>query len=185
MRNRILFIVIALVLIIGVSLGIIIAVNRSPRLQNVVYKVAQTSENTNTVAPTTNTTPAQPQTSPDQQAIQYVARNFTERYGSFSNQNTGSNLLEAAQYATASYAENLQKQAANKQSSPAATEYNGVVTKALVFTFIKQGSVSASVVVSTQQTVTTGTITTVVTKDLLVDFTKVGPDWKVNAAVWK
>lgn len=185
MRNRLIFIAVALVLIIGVSLGIILAVNRSPKLQNVVYKVAQTTPTTNTTTTNTNTTTVVPQVSPDRQQMQYVARNFTERYGSFSNQNAGSNLEEAAQYATDAYAENLRKQAANKLSAPVAAEYNGVVTKALVFTFLKVSTLSASMVVSTQQTTTIGTITSTANKDLLVDFTKVGADWKVNAAVWK
>lgn len=185
MRNRLIIIAVALVVVIGVSLGIILAVNRSPKLQNVVYKVSQTTPPTNTVIQNTNAAPVAAKISPDRQAIQFVARNFTERYGSFSNQNAGSNLQDAAQYATVSYAEILKKQAANKLSTPNAPEYNGTVTKALVFTFVKLTTVAASVVVSTQQTVTTGNTPATVNVDLLVDFIKVGADWKVNAAVWK
>ncbi|MEK7637086.1 MAG: hypothetical protein AAB402_01685 [Patescibacteria group bacterium] len=185
MGRRIIFFASALVVMIGLALVIILSVTRSPRLQNAVYRV------TNTAPPVTNRptdAPANANRSPytpDRQAIIYVARNFTERYGSGSNQNGGRNLTDAQAYATAAYGDFLGAQIAQARSAPPPKEYHGTVTRALVFNVLKQTTAAASVVVATQQTVTVGTAATVQTKDLLIDLVKVGADWKVSAAVWK
>lgn len=172
-----------MVLIIGVSLTVIFLVNRSPSLQNVVNRLANTgSGNTNTGAPVapTNTVIV----SPDRQTITYVARNFAERFGSGSSENGGSNLLEAKAYATNSYQEYLDDQVAAIRARPPVA-YTGTVTRALAFDFLQLNTLNASVVVSTQQTTTTDAGAKTSTRDLLVDLVKVDGEWKVNAAAWK
>lgn len=184
MRHRIIiFSILFLVLVVGGSLALFL-VNRSPALQNAVYKATNTAPSENS-ATALNTNTAKPVTTPDREATIFVARNFTETYGSFSNQNNGSNLIEAKAYATTSYATALQSQVAAVQTAPPAKEYSGTVTHALVFTSIKLTATVAQMVVSTQQAVTTGTSTKNQGRDLLVDLVKIDGEWKVNAAVWK
>ncbi len=184
MSRRIIIVLAALLIVVGGSLAVVLAVHRSPKLQNAVYKVTNSTPPTNTNA-TTNTKTAAPTASADSQAIVFTARNFTETYGSFSNQNSGSNLIEAEANATDSYRTDLQTQATIAQTAPPAKEYLGTVTKALVFTVIKQTATVAQLVVTTQQAVTKGASAKSQTKDLLVDLVKVNGAWKVNAAVWK
>lgn len=183
MRRRLIIIAAALVLIVGVSLTIIILVNRSPRLQNVVNSLANQSANTNTFIKNTNTGPVVTVT-PDRTAITFVVRNFTEVFGSGSTENGGSNLVVAQQYGTPSYNTYLNGEVAKQRAAPA-TVYRGTVTRALAFDFLKLNETSATVLVSTQYSVTTNTTTDEQTRDLLVDLVKVNGDWKVNAAAWK
>lgn len=183
MRNRLLIIGIALVVLIGGALAVLLLVNKSPQLQNAVYKLA----NTNSAAANTNSTANINRNIPpsDRDTIRFAARTFTELYGSFSNQNNGSNLIEAAAYATKDFAAVLRQQAVVKQATPPATTYISVITRAYVFSFVQQTSTVATVVVSTQQQTTTGASTVTGTKDLLLDLVKVGANWQVSAAVWK
>jgi len=184
MRRRIIiFSIIFIVLVGGGSLTLFL-VNRSPALQNAVYKATNTAPSVNS-ATAINTTITKPATTPDRESTVFIARNFTETYGSFSNQNNGSNLIDAKTYATASFSADLQAQATTAQVAPPAKEYSGTVTKALVFTSLKLTTISSQILVSTQQAVTTGTSTKNQGRELLVDLLKVDGEWKVNAAVWK
>lgn len=183
MPRRLVIIIIAIVALIGASVAIVLLVDRSPSLQNAVYQATNTApanSNTNTAAVNVNTAPV----SPDKSAIQFVARNFTERYGSWSNQNGASNLVAAKAYATPAYSKYLEDQIQKTKATPVPAVYSGTITKALVFTWLKQTDTLASVQVATQQEVTTGPSTITQTKNLLIDLVKVGTDWKVNAAVW-
>lgn len=185
MRRRLIFILVAFIILVGGSLAVLYAVNRSPKLQNAVYKATNTSLLTNTITNKTNTAVVKPAVTPDREAITFVVRNFSERYGSFSNQNNGSNLVAAQDFTTSTYTTYLNQQVKNIQTITLAAEYSGTVTKALAFTFTSQTTTAAQVVVSTQQSITTGELTKVQTRDLLVDLQKVSGSWKVNAAVWK
>lgn len=169
--------------LIGISIGVVIAVQKSPSLQNAVLKAANTSVNINQAIPqNTNVTIVTP--SPDRQSILFTARNFSELYGSYSNENDGSNLLAAQQYATTSYTEVLRNQAITRQGT-ATKKYFGQVAKALAFNVSSQTATTATVLVSMQISTVNGTATATFTKDIQVDLIKTGGNWKVNAAVWK
>ena len=184
MRNRIIIVAIAFVVLVGGSVAIILLVNKNPKLQNAVMKIANTNTTTsNTNSSTANINRNIPPS--DSELIRFAARTFTELYGSFSSQNNGSNLTAATAYATADYAATLRQQVVVKQATPVSTTYTSVVTHALVFTLTKQTATTATVDVSTQQQTTTGSATTTATKDIVLDFEKSGANWLVNAATWK
>lgn len=185
MSRRLIIILVAALVLIGISVTVVVLVDRSPKLQNAVYKATNTVPTNSTVNTNTAVNTNTSVVSPDRQNIQFVVRNFTEQYGSWSNQNGGSNLATAKQYASPSYSDYLDQQIAKTKATPTPATYSGTVTKALVFHFLSLNAKNASVQVSTQQQVTTGTNTVTQTKDLIVDLVKVGNDWKVNAAVWK
>lgn len=181
MRRRIIIASIAFLLLVGIGIAVVLIVDRSPALQNAILP-STNSTNSNTT--TTNTNAVRPVVSPDREALTTIARNFTEKYGSYSNQNAGTNLVEAASYASAPYAAILRAQASASSVAPS-TEYTGVVTKALVFSFTQQTASAAQVVVTSQQQVTQGANTKSLERDLVVDCVKIDGSWMVNAAVWK
>lgn len=185
MRRRIIIISVAVLIIAGGAVAVLYAIKRSPQLQNAVLKLANTTNTSATSVPSGNTNVNRVSLPPDRQAIIFVARNFTERYGSGSNQNGGSNLIEAQLYGTTLFNNFLHTQAIQAQQAAADPVYHGTISKALAFQVLKQSATSATVLVSTQQTIITGSVTTTATKDLLVDLQKIGSDWKVSGAVWK
>lgn len=173
-----------LVLIVG-SVAVVLLVRRSPILQNTVSKLANLPSNANTATTVRNVNAGQVASlAADRQQISYVARNFTERYGSGSNQNDFSNLVEAEAYATKSYAAVLRVQIAQGRLANVTVPYHGFVTKALVVTFAKLTSSSAVIVVSAQRQETAGADTKTYNQDLHLDLLKVGTTWQVNAAEW-
>lgn len=182
MKRRIIIAIVAFLVLVGGGSLSLWLVSRSPSLQNAIYKATNTNQATNSAS---NINVARPATTPDREATIFVARNFSETYGSFSNQNGGSNLVDAKAYATDNYAAVLQVQANAAQAAPRPGVYSGTITQALVFTNITLGLSAAQIVVTTQQKVTTGNDTKTQTRDLLVDLLKVDGQWKVNAAVWK
>lgn len=185
MSRRLIILIAGILLLVGISVAVIMLVERSPKLQNAVYKATNTVPTNTVVNTNTKLNTNQAVVAPDRANIQFVVRNFSEQYGSWSNQNGASNLVSAKQYASPSYAEYLDQQIAKTKATPIPAVYSGTVTKALVFNFLSLNTKNASVQVSTQQQVTTGTSTVTQTKELIVDLVKVGSDWKVNAAVWK
>lgn len=184
MRRKLIIYLSAFVVIIGVSVAVILSVNRSPKLQNVVNSLANKQPTNST---TTNTNSAVTNTAivtPDRSQITFVARNFAERFGSASSENNGSNLVAAQAYGTQNFNEYLDEQIIlAKVTRP--TTYTGTIARALVFDFLRLNAANASVVVSTQYESTVGTTTTTKNRDLLIDLVKVGGDWRVNAAAWK
>ncbi len=183
MRRNIFIVAVALILLVGIGVMVVVLVQRSPKLQNAVYTLTNTVPNPTNQA--TSTVPVNRSGLTENQAIKFVARNFTEQYGSYSNQNNGSNLIAAQAFAAASYKKVLQTQITLAQAARPNQAYFGVVAKALVFTTLAQSSTAAQMVVTTQQVVTSGTSSQTITKDLLVDLVKIDREWKVNAAVWK
>ncbi len=185
MPRRLIIIAAAFVTLVGVSVAVILIVRRSPTLQNTVSKLANLPTNANTSTVVRNVNSGQAASlEADRQRISYAARNFTERYGSGSNQNDFSHLVEAQAFVTKSYATVLRVQIAQGRLANVTVPYHGFVTKALVISFAKLTSTSAVVVISAQRQETTGADTKTYNQDLHVDLLKVGGAWQVNAAEW-
>ncbi|MBI2984262.1 MAG: hypothetical protein HYY50_01410 [Candidatus Kerfeldbacteria bacterium] len=186
MPRRLLIILIALAALIIPVLIVLIAVDRSPQLQNTVLKLSNTNQaasNTNAPAANGNTNAATPETA-EATAIRFVARNFTETYGSGTNQNDYVHLTAAKSWGTKSFNDFLDRSAAQQRLTTATQPFHGIVTKALVLTISQQSSQTASLTVSTQRKETIDQKTEVYYQDLYLDLVKEGDDWKVNAASW-
>lgn len=183
MPRRILIIIIAFVVLVGGSLAVVLSVKNSPALQNTVQRIANLpGTTTNTV--TTNTALPTSSAEAERTRVIFVARTFAEVYGSGSNQNNFSNLTAAQTYSTKTYANALQAQIAQGRLTLVTTPYHGYVTKALVVTFTKLSTTTASVVVSTQRQETLDDKSKTYTQNLEVQLQKNGNDWQVNAAQW-
>jgi hypothetical protein len=173
---------IGLIALVGLGTGIILLVNKSPSLQNVVLKLSNTADETNAnQLANQNTNPA-PTETPEQQRLIYVARNFAEQFGSGTNQNNSANLREAQQWGTKNFNDYLNRQIA--LGSCPSTPYRATVTKVLVVNITKQATTTAAVTIGAQREETIDQAVTTYTQNLLIDLLKQGDDWKVNAATW-
>lgn len=119
--------------------------------------------------------------------LKAVAITFTERFGSFSNQDGSSNLASLSAISTARMKSFLgvQKEA---QETSGGDKYYGIITKALLVEIIEQDEEfgRAKVVVSCQRQENKGTTSNprVFYQDLTVKLVKAGDGWKVDFVEW-
>jgi hypothetical protein len=113
-----------------------------------------------------------------------LAADFTERFGSYSNQNDSANLSELKLLATAKMQaklESYRKSAANDTAV-----YQGVTTKALSTTFSAFSAEQASVVVSAQrQYLTQNAAPEIKYQDMKLSLIKKDGQWLVDEAAWQ
>lgn len=186
MSRRPLIIVIAAAGLIVGAIAIIFLVNRSPALQNKVLDLANINA-ANTNVQNINTAPANTNTvaDPDKAAREYVARNFSESFGSGTSEDNYSNWAKTRPFVTASFGAFLDRTQTQQRQGNLSGPYHSYLTKALVVVTTKSASTTAAMTVSTQRQETIVTETKVYYQDLLLDLLKVGNDWKVNAATWR
>lgn len=186
MRRRLIIISIAVLVLVIPSIVIVWLVNRSPRLQNAVLKVANvnTSTNTNSIASNTNTTVSDPQ-AVDRAAVIYAARNFAERYGSESNQNDFANIVQAEAFCTDAYTAQLNATMAQQRLTLKTTPFTSTVTKALSISVTALTGSTANVTVGTQRQETIDRTERVYYQDLVVQVVKDGNSWKISGATWQ
>ncbi len=186
MRRRLILLTSVVLGIIIVAIGIIFLVNRSPRLQNTIEKVANLNSNssvtTNTNSPTNTNTPV---VSADAASINTLARNFSEVYGSGSNDDGFSNLITAGDYGTTAFRAFVQKSLNDLSKEPTTAPYHGYVTTALVIDVTKQAATTAKVIVTTQRTGTTDRQEQTYYQKLQLDLVKEAGTWKVGGAFWQ
>jgi len=187
MRRRIIVIIIAVLILVIPAVIALIIVKRSPKLQNVVLKVANvnTVANTNSAAANVNTVKVTDPQAKDRQAITFVSRNFAEQYGSGSNQNNFANLIDAETFGTPNFNTSLDRSIAQQKTTLKTTPFTSTITKALSITISGLTASTATVVVTTQRQETIDRSVRTYYQDLLLQMLKVGADWKVNGAGWK
>lgn len=186
MRKRLLIILIAVAVLVVPIVIAVFVINRSPGLQNTVLKLANitTNDNINAPANTNNGLNVNAAAAADLTAITFVSRNFAETYGSGSNQNGGSNIVAAEQWASRSYVDVLKREISRLTNSPTA-KYTATTTRALVVNVTKQTASTAAVTVGTQRQETVDKQVTDFYQDIFIDLVKDNSGWKVNAAKWK
>lgn len=185
MRQRLLIIASGILILVGIGVVGVLLVNRSPKLQNTVLKIANSnSAVTTTNQATTNTTVATTADA-DAAAITYAARNFSEQYGSGSNQNDFANLVVAQRWGTKGFNEFLNRSIVQQRQTNVTTPFHSFVTQALVMNITAHTTQIAAVTVSTQRQETTGQAAKTYYQDIQLNFLKEGSDWRVNAAAWK
>lgn len=187
MPRRLTVILVAAAVLIGLSLLVIVMVNRNPKLQNTVLELANRPTTTTIsplVSPTINTN-SQVVSSPEEEAIRFVAKNFTEKYGSGSSTSNAQNLVEAKMWGTASFIGGLNRQIDAERQKNLDGVYRRMVTKALVVDILSRQTTRAVVTVSTQREETTGDKTDTYYQDALLNLTKESSGWKIEAAAWK
>ncbi|PIS42231.1 MAG: hypothetical protein COT24_04615 [Candidatus Kerfeldbacteria bacterium CG08_land_8_20_14_0_20_40_16] len=144
------------------------------------------NENTNTSP--TNTAGTEPATTLES-SLKTTASNFTERFGSYSNDSDYENISKLMIYMS----ESMQKWADHyiKEQQAASlpdAEYYGITTKALSTKTISldEDKGTAEFTVSTQRRETAGSQEAkVFYQDVTIKFIKESGSWKVNEALWQ
>ncbi|MFH1597929.1 MAG: hypothetical protein ABIB97_02555 [Patescibacteria group bacterium] len=122
--------------------------------------------------------------------LQRIAINFTEIWGSYSNQSDFENILDLKVFMTekmGDWADDYVKNA--KENQPAAGIYYGVTSKVLsakVSKFDKDKG-TAEFLVTTQRKESTGTVANsrIFYQDNIIKFEKEGGVWKVAGSFWQ
>ena len=122
--------------------------------------------------------------------LERIAASFSERFGSYSNQSSYSNIDDLSIFVTENmvtwsknYISQLKKQNTNNSI------YFGISTKSIV-TELKsfdEDAGTAEILVKTQRVESTGTINNSKNfyQDILIDFVKQSGSWKVDKAYWQ
>lgn len=184
-RKKIIIIGTALIVLIGGSVAVVLVVRKSPALQNTIYKVANVNApavNTNQAVTNVNA-PVAADTNRSQ--INYVARNFAERFGSGSNQNQGSNYMAAQEFGTKAFNTYLTTLANQEKNKTTTGKYHGYISRVLTITITKLNTLTASAVLGMQRQETLDTTTKNYNQNLSIELQKVGSDWKIDAAAWQ
>lgn len=177
MRNTVILVILAIILLTGIAAVLLMTKPRSD---------TTTNPNTNQAnVATTNTNasdPAAAAITADEAAMRLTARNFAERYGSESTDNPGANLTLAASLAADPFANALRTLA--QAAKPSAT-YHAILTSAFGVTVTTLTDAKASVEVICQRDETTGQTTTSKQATLRLNLVKQNANWLVSAANWK
>lgn len=129
-------------------------------------------------------TPAQLNAAAREVAIKNRARDFVERFGSYSKEANYANLAELQPMITAPVAKWLEQYPrALKEKEPAG--FIGVSTFVITQKITKSDASSAEVMVSAQREETTTNGVNRYYKDILVKLVLVGDVWKIDGAYWQ
>lgn len=183
MKQRLLIIAITFIVILGISIGGFVIVQRSPKLQNTVAKLANVTTTTNTtISKNTNTTVVDVHHLADLQA---VARIFAERYGSSTNQDPTASLRAVLPYTSDRLAGILQANIADIATHSIPSISIVIQTKAYVLNPTNVQSTVATVIVSTIRQESVGSAPTKQTKqDITLQFVRQRNIWTVDQAQW-
>jgi len=118
---------------------------------------------------------------PENPQMLVVARVFTERFGSYSNQSDYQNIKDSWPLMTGS----LRNQFPLTPVAPT-DDYIGIDTRVLKVEVINQSASQANVLVKTQRSKRTADLQEQISyQDLKLDLQKSGDSWLVNQAVWQ
>ncbi len=134
-------------------------------------------------------TTAQPAQNNLEVTLKALAATFAERYGSYSNQASFSNLKDLVSLMTLKLKTATDNYIASQPTLSAQVAYYGVTTKAVASKLltVNETSGQAEVVVSTQRLTSQGsTVNPKVTyQDLKLQLVKTDDGWKVDSAAWQ
>jgi len=119
---------------------------------------------------------------PGEAAVESLARNFTERYGSWSTDSDYQNLRDLFPSITSRLQQTFQATISN---APVPEEFSGVQSRALQINIESLTDSRASVTVTAQRTVTKADLTSdVLYENLKISMIKQGSFWYVDEAEW-
>lgn len=121
--------------------------------------------------------------------LKKIAINFTERYGSFSNQNQFQNIIDLESLMSEKMKTASEKLMAETKLQNTSV-YSGTTTKAISakLASLDEKAGVAEVIVSTQRFVATNStanITKVYYQDMAIKFILIDKEWLVDGAIWK
>ncbi|MFA6391735.1 MAG: hypothetical protein WCW66_03200 [Patescibacteria group bacterium] len=156
---------------------------------NQAVNVNSVVTNTNTTVTNTNSTSTAGGTANVEALLQPIARNFAERFGSYSSFSNYENITKLEGYMTASMKNWAERFVAEQRANSSADDkYFGITTKALNVTTdsINEADEKAQFTVTTQRNQTNeGEEAKVIYQDIIIKFIKEGIEWKVIEANWQ
>lgn len=183
MKRRLIIIIISFIVILGVSIGGFSLVQRSPKLQNSVAKLANVKITNVTNAPKNTNKPIVTNTK-ELNEVKSVSRIFAERYGSTSNQDPLA-LKSVLPYSSTRLVGILQANLNEIASKTPPSIPVTVETKAYVVTVTDLKSTSANATISTIRQETVGTSAPKATQqELLLDLVRENGAWRVDQVRW-
>lgn len=141
--------------------------------------------------PVADTTPDVPQVDSEDiptnnvVSAQTVARNFVERFGSFSSDSDYLNVDDVLSLATRQLQARLQR-LANDAREGASESYYGISTKAIIFTVEEESDAAMALRITTQreESIDSPANTSVRTQDIRLALVKDGDDWLIDDFTW-
>ncbi len=117
-------------------------------------------------------------------SLQTLAKTFTARFGSYSTDTSGENLIDLLPLMTTEFAESTRQQVARAEKS---SEYYGVSTRVVAVTVVESGDTEATLSVSTQREESKGSPqnTSIKYQTLVLKMVKIGENWFVSEAAWE
>lgn len=117
-------------------------------------------------------------------AMNQLAVQFAERFGSYSSQARGSNLQDLMPVMTARMQSWAKAQISNFQANLATVAYQGITTRAVSFETRSQSPTRADLVVKTQREERKNGEQKTYSQNLSLVVVKEGDSWKVDEATW-
>lgn len=155
---------------------------------NQATNTSSTGANINSTVTNANTNSAPAGGSNMESFLQPIASNFAERFGSYSNHGNFENITKLEIYMSTSMKKWAEKYVAEQQANNnAGAEYYGITTKTLNVTTdsLDEDAGTAQFTVSTQRNESkAGEATTIMYKDIKIEFILESGEWKVNEATW-
>ena len=215
MRRRItytIFIILAILMIGGVIYvavfnwdSVLKFLGRSTNSEVLSYEVVNTEPDTNVVKPDTNdnsprrivvnsgdqTTPVVPALNVfDKDDLTRMAKSFTERFGSFSNQSNFANILDLKLFMSDKMKRWADDYVFKHRVDNDSEIYYGITTKAIGSTVIdwNDDAGSGQVLINTRRreaTSSTLNSTDAFSQDVIINFVKEKGAWKVDSAFWQ
>ncbi len=133
--------------------------------------------NTNSQIPVKKFTPAEA----TQNTVKQFAKIFIERYGSYSTDNNGQNVVEVKEMVT----EDLWNKIKPKTLGKTNTGFVGMSTEVVSAEMTKWADSEATVKLKTIRTQEKNKVTSNLQQSATVNFTKQGTNWLVNSFVWE
>jgi len=190
-KTKKIFIVVFLIIVLVFAIWGFLAwrKNRALNGQTSLIPAPEPESLLNGLAPTDNNQPQvflSPATNSSEQNLISTARNFAERYGSFSSDNKTENLKEVEMLATAKEIQALRAEAKDMIALPT-QDFFGLSSKAVKVNPVEvnEAKGEAKVIISLQRQETrAGKEDYVYYQDLNLFLIKSGSDWLVDTAEW-
>lgn len=118
-------------------------------------------------------------------SAQTIARNFVERFGSFSSETNYINVDDVMPLATEALQRRLQE-LADAARENASDTYYGVSTRAIIFTVEEESEMAITMRITTQreESIDSPANTSVRNQDIRLALVKDGDDWRVDSFTW-
>ncbi len=191
-RAKIIFIVLAVVALVAAILWVLFFRTKAPRQNlaapNLGGQATPLVPSTPPAVPLLNgqpvTTPRQLEQYKNAESIKVAAKNFVERFGSYSAAVNFVNFDELRGAVTDSTWEWLKSHRLDlaKQNGP---DFVGVTTRVLSVKIISQSDQQASVSAATQREETRASGRSVIYRDMLLKMVAVNKQWLVDGAYWQ